>query len=142
MTTTSPESPKNKTLVVFDVEGIIIPKNRFLVFEMSRKTGFFSFIKIVFLGLLYEIGLLSLEYTLKKIFEMFKGVPENDVVELTKNIPLMLGTKEVFKKLNEKGYKTALISSGLPQEVVEDLAKTLHVDHAFGIKLEVKIINI
>ena len=137
MTTASPEPPKNKTLVVFDVEGIIIPKNRFLVFEMSRKTGFFSFIKIVFLGLLYEIGLLSLEYTLKKIFEMFKGVAENEVLELIKNIPLMPGTKEVFKKLNEKGYKIALISSGLPQEVVEDLAKTLQVDHAHGIKLEV-----
>ena len=134
--TPSPQSTEKKTLVVFDVEGIIIPKNRFLVFEMSRKTGFFSFIKIVFLGLLYEIGLLSLEYALKKIFQMFKGLPENEVLELTKNIPLMPGTIQVFKKLNEKGYKTALISSGLPQEVVEHLAKTLQVDHAYGISLE------
>jgi len=137
MTTHKPENHKNKLMVVFDVEGVIIPKNRFLVFEMSRKTGFFSFVKIVFLGLLYEIGILSLEYTLKKIFQMFKGVPESEVLELTKNIPLMPGTKEVFKKLKDKGYKTALISSGLPTRVVEEFAVILCADYGYGIDLEV-----
>jgi len=69
MTPCKPETLKNKPMVVFDVEGVIFPKNRFLVFELSGKTGFFSFIKIVFLGLLYEIGALPLEKTLKKIFQ-------------------------------------------------------------------------
>lgn len=137
MTPNKLENHKNKPIVVFDVEGVIIPKNRFLVFEMSRKTGFFSFVKIVFLGLLYEIGILSLEYALKKIFLMFKGVPESEVFELTKKIPLMPGTKEVFKKLNDKGYKTALISSGLPTKVLEELAAILRVDYVYGIDLEV-----
>jgi len=137
MTPYNPETHKNKPMVVFDVEGVIFPKNRFLVFELSGKTGFFSFIKIVFLGLLYEIGALPLENTLKKIFQMFKGVPEIEVLEITKNIPLMPGTKEVFKKLNEKGYKTALISSGLPTKVVEELAVILHADYGYGIDLEV-----
>ncbi|MDG6221861.1 MAG: HAD-IB family phosphatase [Candidatus Bathyarchaeota archaeon] len=135
--TVRPQSRKNKPLVIFDVEGVIIPKNRFLVFELSRKTGIFSFIKIVILGLLYEVRVLSLEYALEKIFQMFKGIPENEVIELTKNVPFMPGTEEVFKKLNSKGYKTALISSGLPTKVVEDFAATLQVDHAYGIDLEV-----
>jgi HAD superfamily phosphoserine phosphatase-like hydrolase len=135
---TSSQSRKNKLLVVFDVEGIIIPKNRFLVFEMSRKTGFFSFIKIVLLGVLYEIRLLSLEFALKKIFQMFKGIPENEVLGLTKTIPFMPGTEQVFKKLKAEGYTTALISSGLPTKVVQELATTLQADYAYGINIEVK----
>ena len=134
----SPKNQKNKPLVVFDVEGIIIPKNRFLVFEMSRKTGFFSFIRIILLGVLYEIRLLSLEFALKKIFQMFKGIPENEVLGLTKTIPFMPGTKEVFKKLNAEGYTTALISSGLPTKVVQELATTLQAEYAYGINVEVK----
>lgn len=133
----NPQHQKNKPLVVFDVEGVIIPKNRFLVFEMSRKTGFWTFVKIVILGLLYEIGILSLEYTLKKIFKMFKGLPANEVLSLHKNIPLMPHAKLVFKKLKENGYKTALISSGLPTQVVQDLASALQADYGYGIDLEV-----
>ena len=45
---------EKKCLVVFDIEGILIPKNRFLLFEISRKVGFFGFIRIVILGFLYS----------------------------------------------------------------------------------------
>ncbi|MCW4023071.1 MAG: HAD-IB family phosphatase [Candidatus Bathyarchaeota archaeon] len=134
----SPKNQKIKPLVVFDVEGIIIPKNRFLVFEMSRKTGFFSFIKIVLLGVLYESRLVSLELALKKIYQIFKGTPEKEVLELTKTIPFMPGTEKVFKKLKTEGYTTALISSGLPTKVVQELATTLQVKYAYGINVEVK----
>ena len=112
-------------LVVFDVEGILIPKNRYILFEISRKLGFLGFIKAIVLGLLYETGLLSLESALKRIFVMLKGLDAEEVLELHKRIPFMPGTEEVFRTLNRKGYRTALISSGLPTPVVEDLAAKL-----------------
>jgi len=124
-------------LVVFDVEGILIPKNRYLLFEASRKVGFLGFIKIIALGLLYEIGLLSLESALKRIFAMLKGLEAEEILELHKRIPLMPGTEEVFKTLNKKGYRTALISSGLPTTAVEDLATRLQADYACGLELEI-----
>jgi phosphoserine phosphatase SerB len=126
-----------KPLVVFDVEGILIPKNRYLLFEISRKVGFFGLIRILALGLLYEIGLLSIESALKRIFAMLKGLKAEEVLKLHKRIPLMNGTEEVFKTLNKKGYRTALISSGLPTQVVEDLATRLQVDYAYGLELEI-----
>jgi len=128
--------PENKTLVVFDVEGVLIPKNRYLLFEISRKVSFFGFIRIIVLGFLYEIGFLSLESALKRIFKMLKGLEEEEAFRLYKQIPLMLGTEEVFDTLNKKGFFTALISSGLPTSVVEDLAKRLKVNFAYGIDLE------
>ncbi|MCK4884892.1 HAD-IB family phosphatase, partial [Candidatus Bathyarchaeota archaeon] len=124
-------------LVVFDVEGILIPKNRYLLFEMSRKVGFLGFIRILTLGLLYEIGLLSLESALRRIFAMFKGLKAEEVLGLHKRMPLMAGTEEVFKRLNKNGYKTALISSGLPTPVVKDFASRLQADYAYGLELEI-----
>jgi HAD superfamily phosphoserine phosphatase-like hydrolase len=125
-------------LVVFDVEGVLIPKNRYLPFEASRKIGFLSIIKIIAFGFLYEIGLLPLESTLKRIFAMLKGLEAEEILELHKRIPLTPGAEEVFKTLNDKGYRTALISSGLPTQVVEDLATRLQADHAYGLELEIE----
>ena len=124
-------------LVVFDVEGILIPKNRYLLFEISRKVGFRGFIRTLVLGFLYEIGLLSLESALRRIYTMLKGLRADEVLQLHKKIPLMPGAEEVFKKLNETGYRTALISSGLPTLLVKDLATRLKADYAFGLNLEI-----
>jgi phosphoserine phosphatase/dolichol kinase len=126
-----------KRLVVFDVEGVLIPKNRYLLFEISRKVGFLGFIKILVLGFLYEVGLLSLESALKKIFVMLKGVYAEEFLVLHKRMPLMPGTEKVFKRLTNKKYITALISSGLPTQVVEDLAIRLHANYAYGLELEI-----
>ena len=124
-------------LVVFDVEGILIPKNRYLLFEISRKVGFLGFIRVLALGFLYEIGLLSLESALRRIFAMLKDLKAEEILQLHKRMPLMPGTEEVFKTLNDKGYRTALISSGLPTPVVEDLATRLQADYAYGLELEI-----
>ena len=136
MTTKDEITPENKTLVVFDVEGVLIPKNRYLLFEISRKVDFFGFIRIIVLGIFYETGLLTLESALKRIFKILKGLKEEETFRLYKQIPLMLGTEVVFDALNKKGYLTALISSGLPTSVVEDLAKRLKVNFAYGIDLD------
>ena len=125
-------------LVVFDVEGVLIPKNRYLLFEISRKTGFLGFMRILTLGVLYEIGLLSLESAMRRIFVKLKGLKAKEVFSLHKRIPLMPGVEEVFEKLNKKGYKTALISSGLPTPFVEELATKLKADYAYGLELEIE----
>jgi HAD superfamily phosphoserine phosphatase-like hydrolase len=126
-----------KRLVVFDVEGVLIPKNRYLLFEISRKVGFLGFIHILALGFLYEVGFLSLESALKKIFVMLKGLNAEEFLVLHKRMPLMPGTEKVFKRLNSNEYRTALISSGLPTQVVEDLATRLHANYAYGLELEI-----
>ena len=136
MATEKETGQENKRLVVFDIEGILIPKNRYLLFEISRKVGFLGFIRIIVLGFLYETGLLSLESALRRIFMMLKGLEAEETYRLYKRIPLMSGAEEVFEKLNKKGYRTALISSGLPASAVEDLAKRLKANYADGLELE------
>ncbi len=125
-----------RKLAVFDVEGVLLPKNRYLVFDAGRNLSFLQFVRFLFIGFLYEIRLLSLESALKKIFRLFQGVSVGELLKIFTTVPLLPHTETVFTKLREKGLKTVLISSGLPQVVVENLASRLKADFAFGLELE------
>ena len=137
LTTKNVSADKLKRLIVFDVEGVLLPKRRYLLFEAARRLGFWRFIKVVLIGFLYELGLLSLESTLKRIFMLFRGLTVDELFQLYKEVPLIPGTEEVFEKLNKAGYRTVIISSGLPRLFVEDLAAKLNANYAFGFELEV-----
>jgi len=128
---------KPNRLIAFDVEGVIIPKRRYLLFEATRRLGYWKTLKVMVIGFLYEVGALSLESALKRIFMLFQGLTIDNLFQLYKRIPLIPGVEELFKKLKEAGYRTALISSGLPTPFVEHLAATLKADYAFGLQLEV-----
>lgn len=131
-------SGKASGIVVFDVEGVLMPKNRYLFFEVSRKLDFLGFIKIVLIGFLYELGLVSIKSALKHVFRAFRGMHEDELTRIFSRVPLISGVEEVFETLKSDGWKTALISSGLPSIIVQDLALRLQADYAVGFQLEEK----
>jgi len=124
-------------LIVFDVEGVLIPKRRYLLFEASRRLSFLSYLKMLWAGLLYETGLISLESALIIVYKQLRGLALEDMLQLYQKIPLIPGVREVFQKLKSEGYKTAFISAGLPQLMVENLAHQLGADYAYGLNLDV-----
>ncbi|MFQ5836281.1 MAG: HAD-IB family phosphatase, partial [Candidatus Bathyarchaeia archaeon] len=115
---------------------VLIPKRRYLLFEAARRIGYWNTLKLIVIGFLYETWMLSLESALKRIFMFFQGLTVDDLFQLYKQVPLIPGVEEVFKKLKQAGYRTALISSGLPTLFVEHLAARLGADYAFGLQLE------
>jgi phosphoserine phosphatase/dolichol kinase len=125
-------------LVIFDVEGVLIPKRRFLLFEASKSHGPTFFIKFVIIGFLYSLGVLSLERSLRAIFRYLKGTKMDELSKVFKGLPLMPGSEQLFVELKTLGFKTALISSGLPDTLVADLAKRLGADYSSGIQVEIK----
>ena len=127
---------KSTRLIVFDVEGVLLPEKRYLLFEVARRLGFWKFMKVLTIGFLYTIGLMPLESALKRIFTLLRGFAFDDLFNFYRRVPLMLGAEEVFKKLRELGCKTALISSGIPAPFVKDLADRLRADYPFGLDLE------
>lgn len=127
---------KSKRLIVFDVEGVLLPKRRYLLFEAAQKLGPLGFLKILLYGTLYEIGLIPLRTALRKIFALLKALKINDLFQLYKKVPLMPNTKKIFKKIKEAGHTIALISSGLPTPFIQHLATTLKADYAYGLELE------
>ena len=124
-------------LAVFDVEGIIIPKRLYLFLQASKRLGVPRIFHIIFLGFLYEIGFFTLGRALKAIYRLFEGVPQDEFHQTMQAIPIIPGVTQVFQRLKEMGYHIALISSGIPDFLVEELATQLGADYAYGIEMEV-----
>ncbi len=127
---------KSLRLIVFDVEGVLIPKRRYLLLAAAKELSLWRYLQVAAIGFLYELGLISLDSALRRIFRFFRGLTVDELFRLYKMLPLMPETEEVFKKLKEAGYKTALISSGIPTSSVKDLADRLGADYAQGLELE------
>ncbi|MGD0645143.1 MAG: haloacid dehalogenase-like hydrolase [Candidatus Bathyarchaeia archaeon] len=124
-------------LVVFDVEGVLIPKNRF-VFEVGKSLGPVKLIKLLFFGFLYEAGILRLESTLRHIFKELKGVKIETLMLIFGKIPSTPFLQNIFYQIKTRNCKIALISSGLPTDVVKKLADAVGADYAYGIEVENK----
>ena len=122
-------------LVVFDVEGVLIPKNRFF-FEVGKSLGFIKLLKVLFFGLLYEAGILKLQSVLKHVFEESKGVELETLTLIFEKIPSTPFLQNLFSQLKMRNCKIALISSGLPTVIVKKLADAVGADYAFGIEVE------
>jgi dolichol kinase/phosphoserine phosphatase len=129
----APNSKKPR-LVVFDVEGVLIPKNRFF-FEVGKNLGLSRLIRILFIGFLYQIGVISLKSAMKSIFIGLHGVKNDLLIQVAEKLPVMPSAKAVFDQLRAEGCKTALISSGLPDTVVKKLATVVGADYGFGFEV-------
>jgi dolichol kinase/phosphoserine phosphatase len=132
------ETPNNRKprLVVFDVEGVLIPKNRF-IFDVGKSLGVSQLLKMLFIGFLYEIGVVTLKTALKRIFKIMHGVKIETLMRILDEIPLKPQLQSIFAQLKIRNCKTALISSGLPTVIVEKLASTVGADYAFGVEVGV-----
>ena len=120
-----------------DVEGIIIPKRRYLFLQAIKKLSLVKTLVMIFYGFLYEIHVFTLERSLRNIYKFFEGMQENEFFQIFETITIIPGINEVIQKLKENGYKIALISSGIPDFLVENLAQKIQADYAYGVKLEV-----
>jgi dolichol kinase/phosphoserine phosphatase len=135
-TLTEPSGFKPK-LAVLDVEGVLIPKYH-LFYAVAKSLGIVALIKVLFFGFLYETGLLPLKRALTRILGVMRGVPVELLSEKLEKLPITPDAQEVFSSLKAKGYKTALISSGLPTFLVESIAATVGADYGIGVEIGVK----
>jgi phosphoserine phosphatase len=132
------EAPNKRKprLVVFDVEGVLISKNRF-IFDVGKSLGASQLLKMLFIGFLYELGVVNLKSALKRIFKIMRGVKIETLMRVFDEIPSKPMLESFFAQLKIRNCKIALISSGLPTVVVEKLASMIGADYAFGIEVGV-----
>jgi dolichol kinase/phosphoserine phosphatase len=123
-------------LVVFDVEGVLIPKNRFL-FEVGKSLGVLQLMKVLLFGFLYKIGVIQLKSALKRIFSSMRNTKIERLIQIAEKVPVIPNANEVFDQLKAQGCKTALISSGVPAVIVKRLATKLGADYGFGFEMGV-----
>lgn len=121
-------------LIVFDVEGVLIPKNRFIYEVAKRQPN--KFLKILFFGFLYEIAFIHLESALKQIYGSLKGVKIEVLISAFEKIPVVPNLKYFIEQLKLRGYKIALVSSGLPGFLVAKLCASIGADYNYGIDVD------
>ncbi len=121
-------------LVVFDVEGVLIPKNRF-IFDVGKSLGLPQLLKMLFIGFLYGAGFVALKSALKRIFKIMQGIKIEELMQIFDEIPSKPQLQSLFAQLKLRDCKIALISSGIPTVLVEKLANTLGADYAAGIEV-------
>ena len=126
---------EKQRLVVFDVEGVLIPKNRFF-FEAARSVGLSKLIKVLFFGFLYEAGILRLESVLKRLFMEIKGIKIETLLAIFDKIQSASYIENIFSQIKARNCKIALISSGLPSFIVKRLGDMVGADYAYGIEVE------
>jgi dolichol kinase/phosphoserine phosphatase len=122
--------------VVFDVEGVLIPKNRFL-FEVGKSLGVLQLMKVLLFGFLYEIGVIQLKSALRHVFSGMRGTKVERLIQIAEKVPAIPEANEVFYQLRAQGCKTALISSGVPAIIVKRLATELGANYGFGFEMDV-----
>jgi len=126
-------SKEKRRLIIFDVEGVLISRNRFF-FQVGKSIGFFTLIQILMYRLLYEIGIVSLEMSLKRIFKKMQGQKIETLQSIFDQISATARLQEFFAQIKKQGSsKIVLISSGLPTVIVKQFAKCLGADYAYGI---------
>ncbi|KON32170.1 hypothetical protein AC478_01135 [miscellaneous Crenarchaeota group-1 archaeon SG8-32-3] len=120
--------------VVFDVEGVLIPKNRF-IFDVGKNLGVSQLLKMLFIGLLYGAGVVALKPALKRVFKIMQGVKIEKLIKIFDEIPLKPQLQSLFTQLKARNCKIALISSGIPTAIIEKMGSTLGADYAVGIEV-------
>jgi phytol kinase len=118
-------------LIVFDVEGVIIPKGLFhyKIIHRHRQRQLPS---LLITGVKYLIGLTRIKSAITSIFNVLKDLPEDTINQVINEIPLKPGAQETIKILHQHGYKTALITSGIPKQALKSLRDRLDIDYIIG----------
>ena len=121
---------------MFDVEGVIIPKRLALIAEIIRQQSPIKIIILLVFAALYQVNILPLKSFISRSYKLLKGT-DIKTFHLVYNLtPISRNSGTVFNSLRDLGYSTVLMSSGLPQEIVDDLKQRLGADLAYGINVE------
>lgn len=126
-----------KKLIAIDVEGVIIPKAIYLLKTFLRYRPA-KLINVLWTGSLYSLGLIPIERALVEIFRHLEGLEEEKLLMIIREIDLKPGVVEFFEEMRDRGYKVVLITSGIPQQALDTIARSLHVNHAVGPQIVIR----
>ncbi len=130
-------SANSKKLIIFDIDGVIF-KSQFLLC-LSWDSGILNYLKALYLCFLFSINCLNLRVLLESVYVNIKGLKEEDLWRAYYKVQMVENAEKTIQEINDKGHYVALISSGVPDILMKDLAERLNAGCGHGI--DVKIIN-
>jgi phosphoserine phosphatase len=118
---------------MMDMDSTLIQME--MIDELARMAGVFEAVQAVTHKAME--GELNFEESLRQRVALLKGLPFAKVSELSENLPITAGARELLTVLKALGYKTGVISGGFTV-AANALKKQLGLDYAYANKLEVE----
>ena len=124
---------KNRKLVVFDMDSTLIQAE--VIVELAKLAGVGDQVNSITESTMQ--GEIDFKESFRQRVALLKGVKEEQLVKLTKELPLTEGAALVCKTLNSLGYKLGILSGGF-RFVGEYLKDQLGFDYMYANELDVK----
>jgi len=125
-----------KGIVVLDVDGVIF-RDIFLK-KLVASRGLAKHLRIIYLGMKYYREKISIDTLLKEGYKLAGNFPAHEARSIAGEIKRTTNISETIEILRKKGYFISLISSGIPNFILENLAHELKADHYSGLDISTK----
>jgi phosphoserine phosphatase len=124
---------KNRKLVVFDMDSTLIQAE--VIVELAKLAGVGDQVNSITESTMR--GEIDFKESFRRRVALLKGVKAEQLVKLTKELPLTEGAALVSKTLKSLGYKLGILSGGF-RFVGEYLKDQLGFDYMYANELDVK----
>ncbi len=128
MTKLDPE--RHTGLVILDVDGVVL-RNIFLI-RIARHMGLFTYLKTLFLGWRYYTGSISFDTLLDQGIEVIRNCNARHGAHIARSMKKSKYVKETIALLKRYGYFVGLISSGIPDFILREIAEDTGADYYEG----------
>jgi len=124
-----------RKLVVLDVDGVVF-KGQFLL-SLSRHFSRLALCLGAWDGVMFNLGRRTLEGTLSQAYKRVRGISMDTIWDIYRAMPLARNCREAVQELKRRGHRVVLLTAGVPDFLVKDLAERLGADYGEGMSLEV-----
>ena len=125
----------HKKLIIFDIDGVIF-KSQFLLC-LSWNSGILNYMRALYLCFLFSINYLSVRVLLERVYLNIKGLKEEDLWRIYYKTKMVKNAEETIQEINNSGHYVAMISSGVPDILMKDLAERLYASCGYGIDVTI-----
>ena len=116
-----------------DVDGVLF-KGHFIL-HLAQHAGRLIYIRTALLCFLFNINKISIQELITRVYARFKGITLEQAKKVYQNITVIKHARETIDTLRKHGYRVVLISSGVPDFFVKDLATRLSAHSGYGVEI-------
>jgi dolichol kinase/phosphoserine phosphatase len=127
-------------LVVFDVDGVIF-RGIFLI-RIAWSTGLKNYLRTLRLGWRYYTNRIDSNALLDGGFKLIRDFNARKALRIAEGIRRSHHIGQTMHILHERGYFISLVSSGIPNFILSQLAREIGADHFSGIETSIRDGNI
>ena len=117
--------------MVFDVDGVAL--RGYFLLEVAAQTGLLARLLSSWDCFLFECGRIELETLLARVYGRVRGLPAEAVDRAYAGLRLRPGVVRAVAEMRTMGLEVWLVSSGVPQEIIDDLVCRVGADGGAGI---------